>query len=543
MSAPALYFHSVRYLRPVQVAARVWRCVHRPRPDLRPGPPPRVPSAAYVAPIAAPQTLVAPDTFRFLGSERRCATADDWRAADKSRLWRYHLHYFADLNAHGAPARAAWHRSLLERWIDENPPAVADAWDPYPVSLRLVNWIKWALRGNVLPPGCHSSMVVQTRWLGRRLEYHLLGNHLLANAKALMHAGLYFAGAEADSWYRRGVDILEAQLREQLLADGGHFELSTMYHALVLEDLLDLINVTRTFARKPPAGWYEAATAMRRWLAVMSHPDGEIAFFNDAAFDGAANGAQLEQYALRLGLPALAAPDEPLTVLGASGYVRARVGEACLICDCAAIGPDYLPAHGHADALSFEMSLARRRVFVNSGVSEYGAGPERLRQRGTAAHNTVTVDDRNSSEVWGAFRVARRARARLSSVAAGPPAVIAGSHDGYARLPGRNLHTRRWILDAGSLRIEDHLGGRFEHAEARFHLHPDLDAELHGADALRLLCAGEPLAHMSFEGARSLELGRGTWHPRFGAAVANRCVSARFAGASLTSLVRWRPTS
>jgi uncharacterized heparinase superfamily protein len=540
LSKPALYFHTIRHLRPVQIAARAWRQVHRPGPDLRAAPPLRVPTGVYVPPRAPPQTLIAPDTFRFLSVERRCAAAADWRATDAARLWRYHLHYFADLNAQGAEARGLWHRALLERWVHENPVGLAEGWEPYPLSLRLVNWIKWSLRGNSLPPACRSSMAVQTRWLAGRLEYHLLGNHLLANAKALVHAGLYFDGSEAEGWYRRGLDILEAQLPEQVLADGGHCELSTMYHALVLEDLLDLINVMHAFGREPPAHWREAVAAMRRWLLAMSHPDGDVAFFNDAAFDGAASPAQLEAYAFRLGLPAVAPPDEPLTVLAASGYVRATAGAACLICDCAAVGADYLPAHGHADTLSFELSLGRQRLLVNSGVSEYVNGRERLRQRGTTAHNTVTVNGEDSSEVWGSFRVARRARARLRAATADAAVIIEGCHDGYERLAGCNRHKRRWVLDARSLRIEDYISGSFGHAEARLHLHPDIDARANAAGEVTLRRGEEPLAVVSFERAASVEVLRGTWHPRFGAAVANSCISASLAGASLTSWVRWR---
>ena len=80
--------------------------------------------------------------------------------------------------------------------------------------------------------------------------------------------------------------------------------------------------------------------------------------------------------------------------------------------DVAPVGPDYLPGHAHADTLSFELSLFGQRVLVNSGTSQYEAGPERSRQRGTAAHNTVIVDGHDSSEVWAGFRVARRASSR-----------------------------------------------------------------------------------------------------------------------------------
>jgi len=512
--------------------------MQRPRADLRPASARRAPRAPYQRPLERDAALIAPDTFRLLTVERRCATAADWQPQGMTHLWRYHLHYFDDLNATHAEARAAWHRQLLERWVAENPPGQGDGWDPYPLSRRLVNWVKWTARGNALPAACHASLTVQARWLAGCLEYHLLGNHLLANAKALVHAGLYFEGPEAEQWYRRGLRILARQLDEQLLADGGHFELSVMYHALVLEDLLDLINLLRAHRREVPADWYGHVMRMRRWLLVMSHPDGEIAFFNDCAFGIAGNASELEAYAGRLALGPPAACDAPLILLEASGYVRARSGAAQLISDCAEVGPAYLPAHAHADTLSFELSLAGRRVFVNSGVSEYGTGPERRRQRGTAAHNTVVVDGQDSSEVWGGFRVARRAHAHLSMATFDTTATVEGRHDGYARLPGHNTHTRRWVLGANFLRVEDRVSGRYCGAEARYHLHPEISARV-DAGYVSLASDGNEIARLAFRGAAVVSVQPASWHPQFGVSLASTVISARFAQGALAAELSW----
>ena len=146
--------------------------------------------------------------------------------------------------------------------------------------------------------------------------------------------------------------------------------------------------------------------------------------------------------------------DVPCGWLRDSGYVRLAAGPAVALLDVAPLGPDYLPGHAHADTLSFELSLFGQRVIVNGGTSRYGSGPERLAERGTAAHSTVQIDGADSSEVWGGFRVARRARPRdvrvhpgldplppvLSPAAAGACAgvlEVSAAHDGYCRLPGR----------------------------------------------------------------------------------------------------------
>jgi uncharacterized heparinase superfamily protein len=533
------YYHTIRHLRPIQIAGRLRLALPKPRPDLRPPPALRRPSAPYAAPIAPQPSLVGPETFRLLNVERRCQSAGDWQPPDASQLWTYQLHYFDDLNARDAAVRLAWHQRLMSRWVRENRPPLGPGWEPYPLSRRVVNWVKWVLGGQALTQHCQASLAVQVRWLRRRLERHLLGNHLLTNAKALVHAGACFDGPEADRWYRYGMALVDRQLREQVLGDGAHFELSTMYHAAALEDVLDLINVLNAFGRPVPSDWPLLVARMRYWLAAMTHPDGEIAFFNDAAFQAAPSLREVDEYARRLRLGPFECVASPLATLAASGYVRAALGPACLICDCGPVGPNYLPGHAHADTLSFELSIGGRRVFVNSGTSQYGTDAERQRQRGTAAHNTVNIDGADSSEVWAGFRVARRARAELCASATQTSVSIEGTHDGYRRLPGRNRHTRRWVLDARSLRIEDRITGRCACAEARLFLHPEVSVRNAPHGELILVLAGSEIARVACEGAASLAVQPASWHPQFGVSIPNHCLVARFSGTSLATRVRW----
>jgi uncharacterized heparinase superfamily protein len=539
LNVPRLYFHTVRHLRPIQVLSRAWLKLRRPLPDLRPAPPVRALVGRYVEPVATQPTLIAPGTFRFLNVERRCIGPQDWQPADAPLLWTYNLHYFDDLNARGAASRSDWHVALLNRWIAENPPGQGVGWEPYPVSRRIVNWVKASVSGRALPAACTASLAVQARWLSRRLEYHLLGNHLLVNAKALIHAGLYFDGREADSWANRGLAVLGRQIDEQILRDGAHFELSTMYHAAVLEDLLDVVNLLRAYRQSVPADWLAAIAGMRQWLGAMTHPDGDIAFFNDSALGIAPTAVDIEAYVARLGLSSASSSAPALSLLEDSGYVCARVGPAYLVCDCAPVGPDYLPGHAHADTLSFELSLAGQRVFVNSGTSRYGVDAERERERGTAAHNTVVVDEQDSSEVWGGFRVARRARvSERTAGQVGETVVVRACHDGYRRLPGHNLHRRCWTLVPQALEIEDEVTGERRSAEAYFHLHPAVAARAEGSAQVRLEW---PLGHatMSFQRATAVDVRPGMWHPEFGVSVPNQCVVARFESPSLLTRLDW----
>ena len=264
MAGVALYWHTIRHLKPVQLYGRIRFWLSRPRVDRRP-PPARRPVAAgvWVPGAERPASMRSPDRFEFL-NDPRDLTEHGWDDPRLGKLWRYHLHYFDDLNSREAESRLGWHHTLLIRWVRDNPPPRGTAWEPYPTSLRIVNWIKWALRGNTLAPECVASLAVQTRWLSRRLETHLLGNHLFANAKALVFAGLYFDGPEAAAWLERGLAILAAEVPEQILPDGGQFERSPMYHAIALEDLLDLCNLAAAY--RPALGPEREAT-VQAWVA------------------------------------------------------------------------------------------------------------------------------------------------------------------------------------------------------------------------------------------------------------------------------------
>lgn len=530
-------WHTVKWLRPVQFYGRLWFRLAHPRPDLRPAPGVRAAEGTWQCCARAP-SMVGEATFRFLGVERELVAATDWNRPDWPKLWLYNAHYFDDLAADRAEGRAGWHRSLITRWVDQNPPGQGNGWEPYTTSLRIVNWVKWGLAGKQLEPVAVHSLAVQVRHLRRRLEVHLLGNHLWANAKALVFAGTFFEGAEADAWRRKGLALLSREIGEQILPDGGHFERSPMYHCILLEDLLDLVQLAAVypgvFDADEVARWRQTAGGMMRWLRVMTHPDGGISFFNDAAFGIAPGLGALEQYARAVGVEWDATPLRPIEPLPDSGYVRLQSGSAVVIADVGQVGPDYLPGHAHADTLSFELSLHGHRVLVNGGTSTYETNALRLQQRGTAMHNTVEVDGQDSSEVWGSFRVARRARPfDVQWMDEGDVLVLEGAHDGYLRLPGRVVHSRRWELSASGLAVIDVLAGEKDEAVARFRLAPGFEA---GADGM--LTREEMRVAWKNQGA-STSLVSGVWYPRFGEQVPCRVLECRGGASFLHTEFSW----
>jgi uncharacterized heparinase superfamily protein len=500
-----------------------------------PATPPLAPAAmrgmtGIAAPITRPRALGEDGTFTFLNQPGRCDSPEAWQDRSHGLLWTYNLHYFTDLLSDGAHARQLQHVALMERWRVQNPAAYGVGWTPYPCSLRISNWIKWHYWLGPLSDDLVRSLAQQAAWLYRRCEYHHRGNHLFVNAKALCMAGLAVDTHAAKRWLQRGVSILRVEVPAQILSDGGHCERSPMYHALILEDVLDLLNVAlrsdMPSARQIIALLQPRVAQMLQWLRAMSHPDGEIAFFNDAAFGIAPTLAQLEAYADRvLGANHRKSPPAGSVSLSESGFVRMARGNWILIADVGPVGAPEQPAHAHADSLSIEVSYRHQRVFVNSGISTYAAGPDRAYERGTASHNCVEVDGIDSSEVWSSFRVARRAGVTTEAadlVAA--TACLRASHDGYTRLRGRPVVHREIRLSTDELSIRDSVSSRESGAISRLHLHPDVRVEaptdprqlvLHLPDATRLV-----LHHNSF---RAVTV-PGFWRPEFGRKIANVCL-------------------
>ncbi len=534
----ARYYYTAKYLKPIQFTNRLTRRIRKPR---------RYQGNA-LTPVEhkLPWQFTATVSASFQSGGMACFLNEagplfEWENPRKSKLWLYNLHYFDDLVAEGAKDHATLHREVIARWIEDNPPHSGTGWDPYPLSLRLCNWIKWLLADNSPVDGMHKSLVEQAHALSQQVEHHLLGNHILANAKALVFAGTYFDGEIADQWLTAGLTILKEQLDEQVLEDGAHFELSPMYHSIVLMDVLDLIQLGLCYPGSEISRMISTlrvkASAMANWLEGVSHPDGDIPFFNDAAFGIAPSPAAILRYARSLGVvrPVV---DEVLHHYDASGYVAVHLAEQFAVLDVACIGPDYLPGHAHADTLSFEWSLRGQRVIVNSGTSLYGLSEERLRQRQTAAHNTVVVNDADSSEVWSGFRVARRARpfdvtARQTS----DGVVVQAAHDGYRRLRLAVTHRREWQVTPGLFRVVDRLTDTFKTAVACFHLHPAVSACMEG-EAVALRLADGSRCTMTVDSGE-VALTAGTWHPQFGLSESNQCIAVRFTGPELRTSFRY----
>jgi uncharacterized heparinase superfamily protein len=413
----------------------------------------------------------------------------DWKQAPAPALWRFHLHYWDwAWRLASEPDRAdarAWFAAMWRSWQGQIRAGRGDAWLPYPAALRA--WSFCGLHRDLVARGpiedsFVASLSAHAGFLRRHLETDVGGNHLIKNLKALAGLAVFFGDSGQLS---HTLDRLTSQLAVQVLSDGGHYERAPAYHCQVLADLIDVAELLRSAGQEPGPELMDAISRMRHWLSWVLAADGRVPLLNDGY------PVRVELIAaLRPPLP----PPDPLLMLPDTGLVRARAGSWRLLADVGAPCPEELPAHAHADTFSCLVQVGGVPLIVDTGTSTYAPGPVRSYERSTAAHNTLEVDGTDSTEVWGAFRAARRARVTdvATCTAHGGVLTIEAAHDGYRQLPGRPMHRRRWMLTEAGLRVEDYVSGRGRHEIVlRWHLAPEAGLRLAGAGAVVTTPAGE----------------------------------------------------
>jgi uncharacterized heparinase superfamily protein len=268
--------------------------------------------------------------------------------------------------------------------------------------------------------------------------------------------------------YKKAKKILLKELEEQILNDGAHFELSPMYHQLMLFRVLDCINLIQNnnWKNKDLLVFFEKKAAkMLGFLKKISYENGDIPHFNDSTNEVAPGSTKLFEYALRLNLLF------ENVDLKESGYRKIKRNKYECVVDVGAVGPDYIPGHAHADTLNFEMRINGEPFIVDTGISTYDNNEQRALERGTASHNTVNVFNKDSSEVWGGFRVGIRANV-YNLIENGQD--IQASHDGFKKIG--IYHTRKWSFFENKLVIKDCLNKNAK-ATSRLHFHPSVDKE------------------------------------------------------------------
>lgn len=486
-----LYCNTLKYLKFKQIFFRIWYLVYQPR----------IIFSKSEERLTREIKVRNKDFFlvnkkRYFTSSKKitllnhtvCLNSDKiWNDCNQEKLWLYNLHYFDSLNASN-PKECRLAYALLQIWSKKNlPHKKGNAWEPYTISLRTINIIKYSISGNALSKNIEKLLYFHARILNKKCEYHILGNHLFENFKALCFSGLYFKGREASRWLKKGLSGIDKEVQNQIHPDGGHFELSPMYHCIVLEGLMDLHAMCKLYGVEQLFIWEDIVKKMLFWLLHMARNNHSISYFNDASDNIAHNPADILSYAKILGYD-ITNNIKQLTYLSDSGYIIVQRKSLKVILDVAHIGPTYLPGHGHADTLSFELMIDGFPVFVNLGTSCYSNSERRRFERGTQSHNTVAVGKKDSSEVWSSFRVARRANPKLLYINQEDENItISASHDGYKRLNRRLIHKRVLKVNHSSLIISDDIDLLSYKATGYLHLHPTCKIKELGENKCRIV--------------------------------------------------------
>jgi uncharacterized heparinase superfamily protein len=482
---------------------------------------------------------VPPSQFRFVGMERTFAGSIDWLSAP-TRLWGYHLHALDSLREHH-PLEARLR--LLDDWSAANPFGSRPGWDSYPTSLRIVNTLETLLAAGVDALRSRlETLALQTWWLEANLETDLGANHLFKNVLALAWGGRCLRGRSPERWRTHGDAMLTRELAAQILGDGFHVERAPAYHAVLVDDLSRFERLLRATGEVGSPFGRRLTEARRRTAAALAsivHPDGEIPLFNDSALGQAPATPWILDRASELDGGARPVTDP--RGAPSAGFHRLLGERSVVLFDAGEIGWPEQPAHGHADTLSFELSFGDARVVVDAGVFDYGATAERAYARATRSHNTLELDGKDQSEVWGAFRVGRRARpfdVRREQVDG--RVAISASHDGYRRVAGRPVHRRRVEhLGGDAWSVEDVVTGGGEHrAVSRVRLHPRFATTRRESGVLEASSGRVVVRVVACDPSR-LDVEDGRYFPRFG--VCQPCLVVRLEAAGRLPLrLRYR---
>jgi hypothetical protein len=449
-------------------------------------------------------------------------------AGDKKIVWELNRHqYFLTLGRAyfltGDERYAETFALHLRSWAAANPPTVGINWaSSLEVAFRSISWL-WALHffreSPQLTPGLFLLATKLLALHARHVETYLStyfspNTHLTGEALGLFYTGTLLPElAEARRWRETGRRILFAELDRQVRRDGTYFEQASYYQRYTADFYAHLcVLLGRNEDDEAAATLQPRLEPLLEHLMHVTRPDGRATLYGDddggrlAPLDSRpaddfraalSTGAVLTRRAdfkfiagelaedtfWLLGPEGAARFDrlearEPATQSRAfpdGGVYAMRDGwgsvATSMLIDCGPHGA-LSCGHSHADALSFELSSRGRALLLDPGTFTYtGSATERDRFRSTAAHNTLVLDGRSSSEPAGPFSWLTIARAQTRGWVSQPRFdYFAGEHDGYLRLPAPATHRRDILFLKGDYFIirDRILSGGAHRAELRF---------------------------------------------------------------------------
>ena len=439
-----------------------------------------------------------PHKINLVGTIKFINRENDWfdKFLDKgSRLELLNLHYMNYISK----LKRSDSILIIEDWIKNNPYkkkySWRYSWNSYALSIRILNWIDYILsiknknNKNESLTSIQYSCLEQLNYLSNNLEFDIRGNHIIKNVRSLLRGATYFSEKESINWIKKSLRILKVELDFQILEDGMHFELSPSYHLIVLEDFICIRRSLNFLKEKYPNkiskeiidNLNSKILKMSKIIYLITHCDNLISLFGD----GGLNMANHPKLILKkVESENIFRQEENVNNFGSwelknSGYYGFKTNKSSFIFDCGYACPDSLPAHGHADTLSFEWSLYGKRLIVDPGTFEYHPGYKRNYSKATSSHNTLNINGLDQSEFWSSFRAGRRAIPIIIKKNLQKKSFrMIASHDGYNNLKNKPTHIRDIYIDNTKLIVNDEVSkGYFQKAFASILFSPNVIIE------------------------------------------------------------------
>ena len=481
------FYNTLRYLKPIQVFYQVWYRLLKKLKN-QSGMLIKAPTSTYLEvefiPIN-PKTYLKNNSFCFLNIPHTFSNQIEWNISKYGKLWTYNLSYFEFLNQPSI-SREDGMSKIKEFASGYN--WIKDGLDPYPSSLRIINCIKFIANHNILDKEIDDLVYSDLQRLSNNIEYHILANHLLENVFALLFGSIYFRD---DKLYRKAANLVKQQLEEQILEDGGHYELSPMYHSIILFRLLDTIQLLNNSNKVNDeiVGFIKMkASMMLSWISMIQFKNGDLPMVNDCSIGITITPDLLLNYGEKLSLLNLKIP------LGSSGYRKNVVDKFELFLDIGNIKPSYQPGHNHSDTFNTLLYYSEKPILVDSGTSTYEDNAVRAYERSTLSHNTVSINKQNSSQIWGSFRVGNRANIIFCEE---EDSKIRAQHNGFQKYD--IVHERIWSWTKNVIIIEDYLSKRSD-AQAFFHFYPSIQLKQISGTCFEV----KESLNFTFEGAKKI---------------------------------------
>lgn len=387
------------------------------------------------------------------------------------------------------PQMARFCLQQIESWINSNSPYRGINWvSGIELALRAISILTViTLTGKYLTSQQRSKIwgTVQAHgnWLARYPSKHSsANNHRTAEGLGLFVLGSLCPQLEAaEEWRTQGWSILCESADSQILPDGVSAEQAVSYGNIVLEMLHIGEQIAINAGLDIPDNYHQQMRRGEEFINCITDKGGNYPHIGDDD-NGFVIDPGLRQ--IFLNAPSPAPIPNGAKCFEAGGYTVGRhhinQHDLLVVFDHGDLGYLSIAAHGHADALSIWLHIDDQPVFVDAGTYLYhSGGAERDAFRGTAAHNTLCLEETNSSTIAGPFNWSHKAQCKvITSQLNDDNWYVEAEHDGYVR-KFNTIHRRKVSFDMQQgITIRDSLNSVKEHTvEIGYLLHPALSAQ------------------------------------------------------------------